>query len=50
MLQTSDSWNEGRLAPQLGNLVNRMRTSDDCEPWTFGIGAFIRNLAKRKIL
>jgi fumarylacetoacetate (FAA) hydrolase family protein len=37
-------------APQLGQLVNRMRTSDECEPWTFGIGALMRNLAKRKIL
>ena len=23
-------------APQLGGLVNRMRSTDDCEPWTFG--------------
>jgi fumarylacetoacetate (FAA) hydrolase family protein len=37
-------------APQLGRLVNRMRTSDECEPWTFGVGALMRNLAKRKIL
>jgi len=37
-------------APQLGKLVNRMRTSDECEPWTFGISALMRNLAKRKIL
>ena len=37
-------------APQLGRLVNRMRSSDECEPWTFGIGALMRNLAKRKIL
>jgi fumarylacetoacetate (FAA) hydrolase family protein len=37
-------------APQLGRLVNRMRTSDECEPWTFGIGALMRNLAQRKIL
>ena len=37
-------------APQLGKLVNRMRTSDECEPWTFGIGALMRNLAKRGIL
>jgi len=29
-------------APQLGKLVNRMRTSDECEPWTFGIGALMR--------
>ncbi|MBA2402458.1 MAG: fumarylacetoacetate hydrolase, partial [Bradyrhizobium sp.] len=37
-------------APQLGKLVNRMRTSDECEPWTFGIAALMRNLAKRKVL
>jgi fumarylacetoacetate (FAA) hydrolase family protein len=37
-------------APQLGKLVNRMRTSDECEPWTFGIGELMRNLARRKVL
>lgn len=37
-------------APKLGRLVNRMRTSDDCEPWTFGVGALMANLAKRKVL
>ncbi|MBR1123768.1 fumarylacetoacetate hydrolase family protein [Bradyrhizobium lablabi] len=37
-------------APQLGKLVNRMRTSDECEPWTFGIGELMRNLAKRGVL
>jgi fumarylacetoacetate (FAA) hydrolase family protein len=37
-------------APELGKLVNRMRASDDCEPWTFGVGALMRNLAKRKLL
>jgi fumarylacetoacetate (FAA) hydrolase family protein len=37
-------------APQLGKLVNRMRSSDDCEPWTFGIGALMKNLAQRKML
>src|SRR5215475_14526979 len=37
-------------APQLGKLVNRMRNSDECEPWTFGVGALMRNLAERKIL
>jgi len=37
-------------APQLGRLVNRMRNSDECEPWTFGIGELMRNLAKRKVL
>jgi fumarylacetoacetate (FAA) hydrolase family protein len=37
-------------APQLGRLVNRMRMSDDCELWTFGVGALMRNLAKRNVL
>ncbi len=37
-------------APQLGRLVNRMRLSDDCEPWTFGTGALMKNLAKRGLL
>jgi len=34
-------------SPKLGRLVNRMRTSDRCEPWSFGIGALMRNLARR---
>jgi fumarylacetoacetate (FAA) hydrolase family protein len=37
-------------APQLGKLVNRMRSSHDCEPWTFGVGALMKNLAQRKLL
>jgi fumarylacetoacetate (FAA) hydrolase family protein len=37
-------------APQLGKLVNRMRSSHDCEPWTFGVGALMTNLAQRKLL
>ena len=37
-------------APQLGKLVNRMRGSDECEPWTFGVGALMKNLAQRKVL
>jgi fumarylacetoacetate (FAA) hydrolase family protein len=37
-------------APQLGRLTNRMRSSDECEPWTFGVGALMKNLAKRKLL
>jgi fumarylacetoacetate (FAA) hydrolase family protein len=37
-------------APQLGKLTNRMRGSDECEPWTFGLGALMRNLAKRKAI
>ncbi len=34
-------------APQLGRLVNRMRRSDECERWTFGTAALMRNLAER---
>ena len=37
-------------APQLGRLVNRMKLAPDCEPWTFGTGALMRNLAARGLL
>ncbi|HEX2137399.1 MAG TPA: fumarylacetoacetate hydrolase family protein [Microvirga sp.] len=37
-------------APQLGALVNRMRLTHECEPWTFGPGALMRNLARRGLL
>jgi fumarylacetoacetate (FAA) hydrolase family protein len=37
-------------APTLGRLVNRMRPTDQCEPWTFGAGALMRNLAMRDLL
>jgi fumarylacetoacetate (FAA) hydrolase family protein len=37
-------------APQLGQLVNRMRRSDECEPWTFGAGALMRSLCRRSLL
>jgi fumarylacetoacetate (FAA) hydrolase family protein len=37
-------------APQLGRLVNRMRLSPDCEPWTFGTAALMRNLARRGLI
>ena len=37
-------------APKLGALVNRMRLSTECEPWTFGTGALMRNLAQRGVL
>jgi fumarylacetoacetate (FAA) hydrolase family protein len=37
-------------SPNLGKLVNRMRGSDECEPWSFGVGALMRNLAQRKLL
>jgi fumarylacetoacetate (FAA) hydrolase family protein len=35
---------------KLGKLVNRMRSSDECEHWTFGIGAMMKNLARRGCL
>ncbi len=37
-------------SPRLGRLVNRMRHTDQCEPWIFGAGALMRNLAKRGLL
>jgi fumarylacetoacetate (FAA) hydrolase family protein len=37
-------------APKLGALVNRMKKSSDCEPWTFGLGALMTNLAQRGLL
>ena len=37
-------------APELGSLVNRMRRTDKCEPWTFGSSHLMRNLAKRGLL
>ena len=37
-------------APGLGRLVNRMRPTDQCAPWTFGAGALMRNLARRGLL
>ena len=36
--------------PRLGRLVNRVTTSDRAPPWTFGIGALMRNLAARGLL
>jgi fumarylacetoacetate (FAA) hydrolase family protein len=36
--------------PRLGALINRMRNSDECEPWEFGTGALMRNLAGRGLL
>ena len=36
--------------PQLGSLVNRVTTSDKAVPWTFGISALMKSLAKRKLL
>ena len=36
--------------PSLGRLINRVDTSDKCEPWTFGVKAFMENLATRGYL
>ncbi len=37
-------------SPRLGRLVNRMRPTDQCERWTFGTAALMRNLAARGLL
>jgi fumarylacetoacetate (FAA) hydrolase family protein len=37
-------------SPKLGKLVNRMRTSDACEPWDLGINGLMMNLAARGVL
>lgn len=36
--------------PRIGTLVNRVTTSKDAAPWSFGIGALMRNLAARGLL
>ncbi|KQW61108.1 MULTISPECIES: fumarylacetoacetate hydrolase family protein [unclassified Ensifer] len=36
--------------PLLGRLVNWVDRSDACPEWTFGLGALMRNLAKRGLL
>jgi fumarylacetoacetate (FAA) hydrolase family protein len=35
---------------KLGRLVNRMRPCEQCERWTFGTGALMRNLARRGLI
>jgi fumarylacetoacetate (FAA) hydrolase family protein len=37
-------------AAKLGRLVNRMRLCEECERWTFGAGALMRNLARRGLI
>ena len=37
-------------ADKLGQLVNRMRHSDQCAPWRFGTSHLMRNLAKRGLI
>lgn len=36
--------------PLLGTLVNRVNRTDRIDPWTFGVGALMRNLAARDLL
>lgn len=37
-------------APGFGTLVNTVRLSTECPPWTFGIAALMRNLNARNLL
>ena len=37
-------------APELGRLVNEVATCDEAEPWSFGTGALMANLARRGLL
>ncbi|MFE4000246.1 fumarylacetoacetate hydrolase family protein [Nocardioides sp. YIM B13467] len=37
-------------APELGTLVNRVRPSEECAPWDFGVADLMRNLAGRNLL
>lgn len=37
-------------SPMLGTLVNRVRHSEDCEPWDFGVRDLMGNLVKRGLL
>lgn len=37
-------------SPQLGTLVNRMRSTADCVPWTYGASHLMRHLAHRGVL
>jgi fumarylacetoacetate (FAA) hydrolase family protein len=37
-------------SPKLGNLSNRVVSTHDAEPWTFGTTALMKNLAARRLL
>jgi fumarylacetoacetate (FAA) hydrolase family protein len=37
-------------APEIGTLANEVVTCDQAEPWTFGTGALMANLARRGLL
>ena len=36
--------------PKLGTLTNTITTSDQAQPWVYGIGALMRDLARRGLL
>jgi fumarylacetoacetate (FAA) hydrolase family protein len=37
-------------SPQIGRLVNEVVACDEAEPWSFGTGALMANLARRGLL
>jgi fumarylacetoacetate (FAA) hydrolase family protein len=37
-------------SPALGTLENKLTTSDQAPPWSFGIAQLMRNLASRGLL
>ena len=36
--------------PKLGALINTVRSTDQCPPWTFGVSDLMRNLAARGLI
>ena len=36
--------------PRLGSLINTVTTSDQAQPWVYGVGALMRDLARRQLL
>lgn len=36
--------------PKIGALINTVRSTADCAPWTFGVSDLMRNLAYRRLL
>lgn len=38
------------LRERLGELVNTVVPSEEAAPWTFGVGALMRSLARRGVL
>ena len=47
---TSPATSSPSRRPKLGALVNRMRHSSECEPWTFGLGALMATLPRRGLI